>query len=118
MTASQAQMYRDSITEYDLFNRNLYIQDSFTRNKMTINLGLRFDYQSDEAHEANVAAHPFYGKATYAGVYNGVTYTGAAFNQLPALDVPGRGLGRRRRSRTGRRASGSRTTSWATAATS
>lgn len=89
MAASQAQMYRDSLTEYQLFNRNLYIQDSFTRNKMTINLGLRFDYQTDEAHEANVAAHPFYGKATYAGVYNNVTYTGATFGQLPALTFPG-----------------------------
>jgi hypothetical protein len=89
MAPSQAQMYRDSITEYQLFNRNLYIQDSITRNKMTINLGLRFDYQNDEAHEANVAAHPFYGKATYAGVYSGVTYTGATFNQLPALTFPG-----------------------------
>ena len=89
MAPNSAQMYRDSITEYQLFNRNLYFQDSITRNKMTINLGLRFDYQTDEAHEANVAAHPFYGKASYAGVYSGVTYTGATFNQLPALTFPG-----------------------------
>jgi len=89
MAASQAQMYRDSITEYQLFNRNLYFQDSFTKKKMTVNVGFRYDYQTDEAHAADVAAHPFYGKATYAGDYSGVTYTGAVFNQLPALKFPG-----------------------------
>jgi hypothetical protein len=93
MAPNSAQMYRDSITEYQLFNRNLYVQDSFTRKKVTVNLGLRFDYQNDEAHQANVGAHPFNGKATYAGVYSGVTYTGAAFNQLPALTFPGHDSG-------------------------
>ena len=93
MAPNSAQMYRDSITEYQLFNRNLYFQDSYTRKKMTINLGLRFDYQNDEAHEATVDAHPFYGKSSYAGVYNGVTYGGAVFNQLPALTFPGHDSG-------------------------
>ena len=42
-----ADLYRDSVTEYGLHNRNFYIQDSYTRNRMTINLGIRFDHQSD-----------------------------------------------------------------------
>ncbi len=56
---------------------------------MTLNLGFRYDYQTDFANAAQVGASPFYGQATYAGVYNGVTYTGQPFNQLPALQFPG-----------------------------
>jgi hypothetical protein len=87
--ASEAQLYRRGLTEYGLENRNLYIQDSYTRQKMTINVGLRWDYQGDFANPANVAASPFYGQATFKGTYNGVAYPGAAFNQLPALEFPG-----------------------------
>ena len=45
---------------------------------MTVNVGIRFDYQTDYANADAVPASPFYGKPTYAGVYNGVTYTGAS----------------------------------------
>jgi hypothetical protein len=93
MAASEVNLYRDSITEYELHNRNFYIQDSYTRKKMTVNLGIRFDYQTDKANPANVPANPFYGQATFAGVYSGVTYTGAPFNQLPALSFPGHDSG-------------------------
>jgi len=91
--AYQAQMYRDSFTEYGLHNRSLYAQDSYSKNKLTVNLGLRFDYQTDFVNPASVTANPFYGQATYAGVYNGVTYTGQPFNQLPAMDFGGADAG-------------------------
>jgi hypothetical protein len=100
--ASEALMYRDSLTEYKLMNRSFYASDSFTRKRMTLNLGLRFDYQTDEANPANVPANPFYGKATYAGDYvagTGIpaawtgTYTGATFPHLPALNFPGHDSG-------------------------
>jgi hypothetical protein len=93
LVGTQAQMYRDSLTEYELFNRSVYLQDSYTRKRMTVNAGIRFDYQTDEAHEASVVAHPFYNQPTYAGVYNNVTYTGAPFNQLPALTFGGHDSG-------------------------
>ena len=86
---TEAQLYRRSVTEYGLRNRNFYVQDSYSRNKMTINLGIRFDYQTDYANPNVAPASPFYGKASYAGVYNGVTYTGATFDQLPALTFKG-----------------------------
>jgi carboxypeptidase family protein/TonB-dependent receptor-like protein len=89
MAASEAQLYRDGYTEYGLMNRNFYIQDSFSRNKLVVNLGVRWDYQSDEAHAADVAANPFYGQPTFKGVYNGVTYTGKTFDQLPAVSFSG-----------------------------
>jgi hypothetical protein len=89
MTASEAQLYRNGLTEYGLHNRSFYVQDTFTKNKLTLNLGLRYDYQTDFANGANVPASPFYGLATYAGDYKGVTYTGAPFNQLPAISFAG-----------------------------
>jgi hypothetical protein len=91
--ASEAQLYRRSITEYGLKNRNFYVQDSYSRRKMTVNLGIRFDYQTDYANPNTAPPSPFYGKATYAGVYNGVTYSGAPFNQLPALSFQGADAG-------------------------
>ena len=77
------------MTEYGLHNRNFYVQDSYTRDRMTVNFGIRFDHQSDFANANTAPASPFFGKATYTGVYNNVTYSGATFNQLPALAFPG-----------------------------
>ena len=85
----EAQLYRRGYTEYGLKNRNFYLQDSYSRKKMTIIAGLRFDYQTDYANAATVSASPFYGQATYAGVYKGVTYTGKTFDQLPQLAFGG-----------------------------
>src|SRR5262249_5469390 len=38
-------------------------------------------------------ASPFFGQATYSGVYSGVTYGGQPFNQLPAVGFPGADAG-------------------------
>ena len=45
----QVQIYRDSYTEYQLHNRNFYVQDSYSRQRLTVNVGFRFDYQTDES---------------------------------------------------------------------
>ena len=37
---------------------------------MTINVGIRYDYQTDYANPANVAASEMFGKNTFAGTYN------------------------------------------------
>ncbi len=85
----EAQLYRRGLTEYGLENRSIYVQDNYTRGKLVVTAGLRYDYQTDFANEANVSASPFFGQRTYAGVYNNVTYPGAAFNQLPELSFKG-----------------------------
>jgi hypothetical protein len=90
---TDARIYRRGFTEYGLENRSFYLQDTFTRKRLTLNLGFRFDHQTDFANAANVDASVFYGKPTFAGVYNGTTYPGAAFNQLPALAFPGADAG-------------------------
>ncbi len=97
-TPESAYVYRPGMTEYGLHNRNVYVQDSYSRNNLTLNVGLRFDYQTDYANESTVAAHQFYGQPTFAGTYNdnglfagrynGV-YTGQAFNQLPEATFAG-----------------------------
>ena len=93
MTATEANLYRRGYTEYGLKNRSLYLQDSYSRKGLTVNAGIRFDSQTDFANPANVSASRFYGQPTFAGVYNGVTYTGAPFNQLPALSFKGADAG-------------------------
>jgi hypothetical protein len=78
--ASEAWLFRDGLSDYSLHNRSAYLQDTFTRGKLVVNGGLRFDYQSDAALAAPVAAHPFFGQATL---------TGKAFDQLPAVTFDG-----------------------------
>jgi hypothetical protein len=91
--AVEARIYRRGYTEYGLENRSFYLQDTFSRKRFTLNAGVRFDHQTDHANPAEVAASWMYGEPTYSGVYNGVTYNGAPFNQLPALTFDGAGAG-------------------------
>lgn len=88
-----AYIYRLGYYNYSLHNRNFYVQDTYSRKKMTIIAGIRYDYQTDAATSSSVGASDFYGQATFAGVYKGVTYKGAPFNQLPALSFPGKEAG-------------------------
>ena len=56
--AVEAQFYRDGNTSYMLKTQALYLQDTFTRNRLTLNLGVRWDRQTDEALAAEVPANP------------------------------------------------------------
>jgi hypothetical protein len=57
--ASEATLYRDSIVDYQLNTQAIYLQDTFTVNRLTLNLGVRWDRQSNEALASSVPAHPF-----------------------------------------------------------
>lgn len=78
--ASEANLYRDSYTDYNLFDQSAYLQDTLTKGKLTAQLGLRIDRQWDRANPGKVAAHPFFGQTTQTGV---------PFTQLPAVDFAG-----------------------------
>jgi len=78
--ASEANMYRDSFTDYNVFNTSAYIQDTFTKGKLTIMAGLRLDRQWDRANASIAPAHPFFGQATA---------TGTVFNHLPQINFQG-----------------------------
>jgi hypothetical protein len=77
--ASEAWLFRDSVTDYDLKTWAVYLQDTFTINRFTLNLGFRVDHQDDEALSSTVPAHPFAPQwlpsVTFAGADSGVTWT-------------------------------------------
>jgi hypothetical protein len=80
LVAAQATIYRDSITDYSLFTKSAYIQDAFTKGRVTVSAGLRFDSQRDQANAGVVPQTPIYGQ---------ITQTGLVFNQLPAVTFAG-----------------------------
>ncbi len=84
LVPAQATIYRDSITDYNVFDQAAYLQDTFTRGKMTVQAGVRFDRQWDRANPGVVPASPFFGQATQ---------TGLVFNQLPSVSFAGAASG-------------------------
>jgi hypothetical protein len=54
----QANVTRDGLSIYDLLNYSAYVQDTVTRGKVTLQLGVRYDYNHDQALAAGVAASP------------------------------------------------------------
>ena len=62
---------RDGNTVYDLLNYSAYIQDTVTRGRATLQLGVRYDYNRDKAGAAVIVANPLGGP------------------WLPAIDFPG-----------------------------
>ena len=70
-TGCQVDLTRNGYSVYDLTNYSLYGQDSFTRGRMTLQLGLRFDTNHDQALAATIVANPL------------------EPNWLPAINFPG-----------------------------
>ncbi|MPZ20204.1 MAG: TonB-dependent receptor [Luteitalea sp.] len=70
-----AQLYRDQNTVSHLDTHGFYAQDTFTRNRLTVNVGVRWDRQDDLAAASTVPAHPF------------------APDVLPAISFPGADAG-------------------------
>ena len=69
--ADSADLYRDGYTNYRLKTHALYAQDTFSVQRFTLNLGVRWDYQTDEALASIVPANPL------------------VPNIMPAIDFPG-----------------------------
>lgn len=67
----EANLYRDSNTETGQWAAFAYLQDSYSRGRLTINVGLRYDLNDDEARPSSVAANPIIP------------------DRLPAVDFPG-----------------------------
>jgi len=79
-TPYSARFYRNSMTDYFLYQQAGYIQDNYTRKRLTLNLGLRWDRQHDKAAPTQVPASP----------YQGLTMgDGRTFTFLPAVNFPG-----------------------------
>jgi hypothetical protein len=75
---AEAWLFRDSVTEYHLNTNAAFIQDTYQAGRLTLNLGLRWDQQHDEALESTVPAHPFaphiLPSVTFPGADPGVTW--------------------------------------------
>jgi len=52
--ASEAQLYRDQITNYMLYTNAFYVQDTFTKDRLTLTLGFRYDRQTNETLSSEV----------------------------------------------------------------
>jgi len=64
-------LFRDGWTNYNLDTHAIYLQDNYTINRLTMNLGVRWDRQTDEALPTTVAANPLFP------------------DLMPAIDFPG-----------------------------
>jgi hypothetical protein len=73
--ANSADLWRDGNAESHLNTHALYAQNTYTRGRLTLNLGFRFDRQDDFAVAADVPANPI------------------APAQLPAISFPGADAG-------------------------
>ena len=67
----QADLSRDGYSVYDLLNYSVYAQDTITHGKLTAQLGIRYDYNKDQALGSSIVGNP---------LANGL---------LPALNFPG-----------------------------
>jgi hypothetical protein len=56
-TPIEATLYRNSNTETALKQLSAYVQDAYTSGRLTVNAGVRFDYQDDEALASTVPAN-------------------------------------------------------------
>jgi hypothetical protein len=78
-TPFTARVIRDYVTPAFLDQHSLYLQDTYSRSRMTTILGLRWDRQVDKVAAVSVRAHAFQGQTTLDGT---------PFNLFPAIDVP------------------------------
>ena len=74
----QLQLTRDGSTQYRLVNNAIYLQDTITHGRATVQLGFRYDYNSDKARGASVEPNPFRPEwlpaVSFAGVDPGVAF--------------------------------------------
>jgi Carboxypeptidase regulatory-like domain len=73
--AAEADIWRDGNSVSKLDTHAFYIQDTFTRNRLTVNLGFRYDIQDDSAQAGVVPANP-----TFPTLMPAVDFKGADAN--------------------------------------
>jgi Carboxypeptidase regulatory-like domain len=92
---NEASITRDSDFSYIQYNRSLYFNDSYKKNRATINFGVRYDRQFDIARAASTPANVILPDLLPALQYNGAD-SGARYNNLSprgglTYDVRGNG---------------------------
>ena len=73
-----ADLFRDGFTEFDLKTHAIYLQDTYTVKRLTMNLGVRWDRQADAALPADVPANPIIPQImpalSFPGIDSGVVW--------------------------------------------
>jgi hypothetical protein len=70
--ANAADIWRDGNSVSHLSTSAFYVQDTYTRNRLTVNVGLRLDRQNDSAEAARVPENP-----TFPGLMPAIDFKGA-----------------------------------------
>jgi hypothetical protein len=68
----QLQLTRDGQTVYDLLNISAYVQDTITHNRLTVQAGIRYDYNHDQALSSTVTANPLQPVWLPAATFGGI----------------------------------------------
>jgi hypothetical protein len=94
-TPNSAEFYRDGSTSYRLDTQALYLQDTVTLRRVTLNLGVRWDRQTDKALATNVPANPLIPNImpalSFPGVDPGVVWNDVSPRLGLNLDLFGNG---------------------------
>ena len=80
-TLCQVDLIRDGYSVYDLTNYAAYVQDTITKGRATYQLGLRYDYNKDQAQAASIVANPLGGPWLPGIDFEGAD-PGVAFNDF------------------------------------
>ncbi len=93
--ANAADIYRDQYSETHLDTHAFYVQDTFTRNRFTLNLGFRVDRQDDSQVAGRVPENPFFPQLMpaidFPGVDAGVVWTDFSPRIGATYDIKGDG---------------------------
>ena len=93
--ANSADIWRDQYSESHLNTNAFYLQDTFTRNRLTLNLGFRVDRQDDAAEAGRVPENPFFPQLMpaidFQGADAGVVWTDFSPRLGATYDIKGDG---------------------------
>jgi hypothetical protein len=84
---SEAEIYRDGDTNLDMWGYSAYLNDSYRRGRFTFNLGVRADYQDDEAKPASIEANRILPDRLPAVDFKGADSGATYFDVSPRLGV-------------------------------
>ena len=93
--ANSADIWRDQYSESHLDTQAFYLQDTFTRNRLTLNIGLRLDRQDDDAAPGRVPENPIFPQLMpaidFPGIDAGVVWTDFSPRIGATYDIKGDG---------------------------
>jgi hypothetical protein len=91
----EADLHRDAATRTGMWVASAYVNDSYSRGRVRLTLGLRFDYQDDEARPSSVPENPIVPvllpAVQFQGADAGVTYQDWSPRVSVTYDVRGNG---------------------------